>query len=52
MLFFSVKEGETVEPDHAVCDAAFAEAGGDRFGDSDYDLDTFMISIGSELRKE
>ena len=38
MLFFRVKEGEAVEPDHAVCDAAFGKAGRDGFGDTDYNL--------------
>lgn len=31
MLFFIVQEWEAVEPDHPVCDAAFAESVADGF---------------------
>lgn len=39
VFFLCIEKGEAVEPDHAVCDATFGEAGGDGFGSADDNLE-------------
>lgn len=38
VFFFVVEEGEAIEPDHPVCDAAFAEAFADSLCHTNYNL--------------
>lgn len=46
VFFLCVEEGEAVEPNHAVCNAAFGEAGGDGFGGADDDLEFLLDEKG------
>jgi hypothetical protein len=43
VVFFVVEEGHAVEPDHAVCYAAFAEAVADCFCDAYYNLKKELV---------
>jgi hypothetical protein len=45
VVFFVVEEGHAVEPDHAVCDAAFAEAIADCFCNAYDNLEQELVLV-------